>query len=102
MQGFIPLGEISSAATRSVELRRLTDRQTRVYQYLVEKLGNGQVPKQLEIQPAANYLRMSYKAVRIAKIALEKKGFIKTWTTTFRDPKTGHGFQKATYYRIQF
>ncbi|HVO28850.1 MAG TPA: hypothetical protein VMT81_02625 [Candidatus Paceibacterota bacterium] len=103
MQGFIPLGEISSAATRSVELRRLTDRQTRVYQYLLEKLGNQRVPQKLEMQAVANRLRMSYKAVRVAKIALEKKGFIKTWTTTFKDPKKGMGFfQKATYYRIQF
>ena len=103
MEGFIPLGEVSSAATRSVELRRLTDRQTRVYQAFVEEVGNIRVPKIVELQKIALKLGMSYKGVRIAKNILVKKGFMQQWTTTFRDPKKGPGFfQKATYYRIKF
>lgn len=103
MEGFIPLGEVSSAATRSVLLRRLTDRQTRVYQAFVEEIGNIRVPKIVELQKIALKLGMSYKGVRIAKNLLVKKGFLQQWTTTFKDPKKGPGFfKKATYYRIKF
>ena len=103
MEGFIPLREVSSAAMRSVELRRLTDRQTRVYQAFVEEIGNIRVPKVVELQKIALKLGMSYKGVRIAKNLLVKKGFLQQWTTTFKDPKKGPGFfQKATYYRIKF
>ena len=90
-------------ATRSVELRRLTDRQTRVYQAFVEEVGNIRVPKMVELQTIANRLGITYKAARIAKNALVKKGFLEYWTTTFKDSKKGSGFfQKATYYRIKF
>jgi predicted DNA-binding transcriptional regulator len=103
MQGFTPLGEVSSMATRSVELRRLTDRQTRVYQAFVEEIGNIRVPKIVELQKIAWKLKISYKAARCAKNTLVKKGFLEQWTTTFRDPKKGNGFfRKATYYRIKF
>ena len=103
MQGFIPLGEVSSIATRSVELRRLTDRQTRVYQAFVEEIGNIRVPKIVELQTIAWKLKISYKAARCAKNTLVKKGFLEQWTTTFRDPKKGNGFfRRATYYRIKF
>jgi hypothetical protein len=100
MQGFTPLAEVSSNATRSVELRRLTDRQTRVLQCFMEEVGNVKVPKLVEMQKMAWRLRMSYKAIRNAKNALVKKGFLEQWTTTFRD-KDGL-FRKATYYRIKF
>ena len=103
MQGFIPLGEVSSVATRSVELRRLTDRQTRVYQAFLEELGNIRVPKLVELMKIANQLGISYKAARCAKNALVKKGFLQQWTTTFKDPEKGRGFfRKATYYRVKF
>ncbi len=103
MEGFIPLREVSSVAMRSVELRRLTDRQTRVYQAFVEEIGNIRVPKVVELQKIALKLGMSYKGVRIAKNLLVKKGFLQQWTTTFKDPKKGPGFfKKATYYRIKF
>jgi hypothetical protein len=100
MEGFIPLGEVSSIATRSVELRRLTDKQTRVYQCFLEEVGNIRVPKLVELMKIANRLRISYKSARLAKDALIKKGFLKQWTTTFRD-KDGF-FRKATYYRVNF
>jgi predicted DNA-binding transcriptional regulator len=100
MEGFIPLAEVASAATRSVELRRLTDRQTRVYQAFVEEIGNIRVPKIVELLQVANKLKISYKAARCAKNTLVKKGFLKQWTTTFRD-KDGL-FRKSTYYRIEF
>jgi predicted DNA-binding transcriptional regulator len=100
MEGFTPLAEVSSAATRSVELRRLTDRQTRVYQAFVEEIGNLRVPKIVELIQIANKLKISYKAARCAKNTLVKKGFLQQWTTTFRDE---HGlFRKCTYYRIKF
>lgn len=103
MEGFIRLGDLSSVATRSVELRRLTDRQTRVYQAFLEELGNVRVPKLVELIKIANRLKISYKAARVAKDALVKKGFLQQWTTTFKDPQRGHGFfRKATYYRIKF
>jgi predicted DNA-binding transcriptional regulator len=103
MQGFTPLAEVSSAATRSVALRKLTDRQTRVYQAFMEELGNIRVPKIIELKKIAWRLRISYKAARCAKNALVKKGFLEQWTTTFRDPEKGNGFfRKATYYRIKF
>ncbi len=103
MPEFTRLADVSSRATRSVELRRLTDRQTRVYQAFVEEIGNIRVPKIIELQVIANRLGMTYKAVRIAKNTLAKKGFLEYWTTTFKDPKKGHGFfRKATYYRIKF
>ena len=103
MQGFTRLAEVSSVATRSVELRRLTDRQTRVYQAFVEEIGNIRVPKIIELQKIAWKLKISYKAARYAKNTLVKKGFLEQWTTTFRDPKKGNGFfRRATYYRIKF
>ena len=103
MQGFTRLAEVSSVATRSVELRRLTDRQTRVYQAFLEELGNIRVPKLVELTKIANQLGISYKAARCAKNTLVKKGFLQQWTTTFKDPEKGHGFfRKATYYRIKF
>jgi predicted DNA-binding transcriptional regulator len=103
MQGFTRLAEVSSVATRSVELRRLTDRQTRVYQAFVEEIGNVRVPKIVELQKIAWKLRISYKAVRCAKNTLVKKGFLQQWTTTFRDPEKGNGFfRRATYYRVKF
>ncbi len=103
MQGFTRLAEVSSVATRSVELRRLTDRQTRVYQAFFEEIGNIRVPKIVELQKIAWKLKISYKAARCAKNTLVKKGFLQQWTTTFRDPKKGNGFfRRATYYRIKF
>jgi predicted DNA-binding transcriptional regulator len=103
MEGFTRLSEVSSGATRSVELRRLTDRQTRVYQAFVEEIGNIRVPKIVELQKIALKLGISYKGARIAKNILVKKGFLQQWTTTFRDPKKGPGFfKKATYYRVKF
>ena len=78
MEGFTRLAEVSSMATRSVELRRLTDRQTRVYQAFVEELGNIRVPKIIELQKIALTLGISYKAARCAKNALVKKGFLRT------------------------
>ena len=103
MEGFIPLGGVSSAATRSVLLRQLTDRQTRVYQAFVEEIGNIRVPKMVELVKITNRLGITYKAARCAKNSLVKKGFLEQWTTTFKDPEKGHGFfRKATYYRIKF
>jgi predicted transcriptional regulator len=103
MQGFTPLAGVSSMATRSVELRRLTDKQTRVYQAFFEELGNIRVPKIVELTKISRKLGISYKAARIAKNTLVKKGFLEQWTTTFRDPEKGNGFfRKATYYRIKF
>ena len=103
MQGFTRLAEVSSVATRSVELRRLTDRQTRVYQAFFEEIGNIRVPKIVELQKIAWKVKISYKAARCAKNTLVKKGFLQQWTTTFRDPKKGNGFfRRATYYRIKF
>ena len=67
MQGFTRLAEVSSVATRSVELRRLTDRQTRVYQAFLEELGNIRVPKLVELTKIANQLGISYEAARCAK-----------------------------------
>jgi hypothetical protein len=101
MQGFIPLGEVSSMATRSVLLRQLTDAETRVYQCFMEKLGNIRVPQKVELQVIANKLGINYNYARKYKNSLVKKGFIEQWTTTFRDPKD-RGFRKATYYRIKF
>ena len=101
MQGFIPLGEVSSMTTRSVLLRQLTDAETRVYQCFMEKLGNIRVPQKVELQVIANKLGINYNYARKYKNLLVKKGFIEQWTTTFRDPK-GRGFRKATYYRIKF
>jgi predicted DNA-binding transcriptional regulator len=103
MEGFTRLADASSMATRSVELRRLTDRQTRVYQAFIEELGNIRVPKMVELVKIANRLGISYKAARCAKNALVKKGFLQQWTTTFKDPEKGRGFfRKATYYRVKF
>ena len=101
MEGFIPLAAVSSAATRSVLLRQLTDAETRVYQCFLEKLGNIRVPEKIELQVIANQLGINYNYARKYKNSLVKKGFIEQWTTTFRDPK-GRGFRKATYYRIKF
>lgn len=101
MQGFIPLGEVSSMATRSVRLRELTDGETRVYQYFMEKLGNIRVPKMVELQVVANKLGINYNYARKYKNSLVEKGFLEQWTTTFKNPK-GNGFRKATYYRIKF
>ena len=90
-------------ATRSVEMRRLTDKQARVYQCFMEELGNIRVPKMVKLQAIANRLKISYKAARTAKDALVKKGFLEQWTNTFKDPEKGFGyFQKATYYRVKF
>jgi predicted DNA-binding transcriptional regulator len=103
MPEFTRLADVSSRSTRSVELRRLTDRQTRVYQAFVEEIGNIRVPKIIELVKIANRLGISYKAARCAKNALVKKGFLQQWTTTFKDPEKGRGFfRKATYYRIKF
>ena len=100
MEGFTRLAEVSSIATRSVELRRLTDRQTRVYQAFVEDIGNLRVPKLVELTKIARQLGISYKMARTAKDTLVKKGFLQQWTTTFRDED--NLFRKATYYRIKF
>ena len=102
MQGFTRLGELSSMATRSVEMRRLTDRQTHVYQCFIEKLGNGRVPQEIELVSIANRLGVTYKAARVARDALVKKGFLEFWTATHRDKKKGFGFRKTTYYRLKF
>ena len=103
MEGFTRLANVSSMATRSIEMRRLTERQMHIFQCFMEELGNIRVPKIIELQTIANRLGVSYKAVRIAKNALVKKGLLEHWTTTFRDPKKGSGFfRKATYYRIKF
>ncbi len=103
MEGFIPLGAVSSAATRSVLLRQLTDTETRVYQCFMERLGNIRVPKVVELQSVANQVGINYNKARKCKNSLVKKGFLEQWTTTFRDPEKGHGFfRKATYYRIKF
>ena len=101
MEGFIPLGAVSSAAKRSVQLRELSTAELRVYQCFMEKLGNIRVPKKVELQVVANKLGINYNYARKYKNSLVKKGFIEQWTTTFKDPK-GHGFRKATYYRIRF
>ena len=103
MEGFTRLADASSMATRSIEMRRLTERQMRVFQCFMEELGNIRVPKVVELQKIANRLGVSYKAVRIARNALVKKGLLEHWTTTFGDKKKGIGFfKKATYYRIKF
>jgi hypothetical protein len=103
MQGFIPLGEVSSMATRSVQLRKLTDAETRVYQCFLEKLGNIRVPQMIQLQVVANKLGINYNKARKCKNSLVKKGFLEQWTATFKDPEKGYGFfRKATYYRVKF
>jgi predicted DNA-binding transcriptional regulator len=74
-----------------------------VYQCFVERLGNIRVPKIVKLSKVAWQLGISYKAARIAKNTLVKKGFLEQWTTTFKDCEKGHGyFRRATYYRIKF
>jgi hypothetical protein len=103
MQGFTRLGDISSAATRSVEMRELSEFETQVYQYFLEKLGNGRVPQCIELLRVARYVGVNYNKARRCKNALVKKGLLEQWTNTFRDPNKGPGyFRKATYYRIKF
>ncbi len=103
-QGFQPIGEISSHATRAVAIRTLTNHEQRLYDYLQKRLWSSKrIPRALNMHQIAFTLDLSYWNVRKAKNGLKKKGLIETWTTTHQNPSRGRGsFTSTSYYRVKF
>ncbi|MDE2079670.1 MAG: hypothetical protein KGI73_04805 [Patescibacteria group bacterium] len=102
MEEFTHISGISSRATRSAEIRTLSDAETRVYEYFMEVLGNSRVPRSVVLSQIAGKLGLSYWEARKSKDSLVKKGFLEQWTTTHRDPEGSGGFRRTTYYRMRF
>jgi hypothetical protein len=98
-----PISDKEIANFKRNLLSSLPPTEARIYQFLVQKLGNSRVPKDVPLIVIGKALDLSYMKAWRGLDALCKKGLIDKITTTHGegpgDTSSGH-FRKTTYLRL--